>query len=461
MAALKVRGVFHRGWQRVSGYVPTFSVALTLLAVLVESQVVFPVGEAFMALGFHVYLADVAALFTVLALFVRTDAQSNARSRVVVILSLSALVAVGYLARILAIGLKPATVEWKIWLWALPLCAVALVHGTRARWAQWRLIVILVGLVAAVGTVVAVYVLGFQNFSTQRVLDSGGSASFYGSRPISGASALLMVASLPLLMRVRLPDWFKLGAATILGLGIVICQVRAVWLALIAVIITMGIWGVVGRRCSRVLPLVGAVSLAPLVFISTPLLGGPDFLPGNGMQVTSAPSSTSGPTSTEPAVAAGVVVVAGPSSVTDSTSVGWRVELWQSFIEGYSIRPLQLLEGQLMGGSPTEDDPSAQDPCCRTSAHSQLFQVTQMLGLVGTGLVIGVMAMAFRDKSSTLGSDRMAIVAISAYGLVNTWPAWIWLLLGVGMATDSKGQSLLGSDIGYKRAVGPSHFRRD
>lgn len=432
MVELKVQGANQRTWRQASGYLPTVAVAFTLFSVLVESQVVLPADEAFMAWGFHVYLADVAAILTVLALFVRQGAQTNARSRVVVIMSLSALVAVGYLARVLAIGLKPATVEWKIWLWALPLCALGLIHGTNARWSQWRILVILAGLVAALGTVAAVYVFGFQDLSLQRVVDSRGSASFYGSRPITGAGALLMVASLPLLMRLGVASWFKVGAATILGVGIALCQVRAVWLALVAVAIAMGIWGVAGKRCREALPLVGAVLLAPLAFIAPSFLGGSDSLPGNGVQVIPAPTPASSAIADDLGPAVDVVVVAGPSSTTDTTSIGWRIDLWQSYLEGYIDAPLQLVEGHLLGRSPVDDDPRAQDPCCRTSAHSQLFQATQMLGVVGTVLVIAIVSMALLDRSSTLGSDVITLVGITAYGLVNTWPAWVWVILGAG-----------------------------
>jgi hypothetical protein len=393
--------------------VPNGVVTLILLSVLVEHQTVFPVGELFRPFGFHVYWTDAAALAALIVGLAYQPWKRLRASHLIVIGLLFFIVGIGTAAAYFNVGLKTSVVLWRGWLWAVPIVLMSATTGTQSRWRAWKVQILGFAIVDAVFLLMTLALTDFGRISASRA-SMYGSDSFYGSRPLAAASALILVAAIPIAATEFRRPSMRVAICLFLGIAVAFSQIRAVWFALAVTLAVLTLLALRDGTVRSQWPSVLAASLLPALIVLAPLFQGPQLLPGNGAEV------------------GGGAVGAPTSSSSSVGSLHWRIELWQGLIEGMRTKPLQLVTASLGGHSPVDDDPHPQDPCCRTSAHNQLLQTITMVGLIGVAATAFLWVCSWRSRRRLLGPEAAFLWGLLAFGVWNGWPAWTWIFLGAG-----------------------------
>ncbi len=317
-------------------------------------------------------------------------------------LLIGVLVVVGHVTWTANYSWQTATNYWQDWRLMVGFLAFGAAYGT-VRWRSWRVTLLVAGL-----SVAAVQAFGLV---TGNLTQGGGDASFYYYRQISASAALLMIVGM-LILLLDSPVEPRLSAilGSLLGVSIVVCQHRSVWLSL-SVILVLSSMRLFRERSPALAWAPIAATLA--LWVTTLLLAAVarvQLLPGAG--------SDSG--------------ARLPEAAASSGSVEWRLEMWRT-----RLVVARSLDDVLFGGTfgPTMalgPDAMVMNPA--NSAHNLILDQWIMLGLVG------LVAVSVLVVTVLVGSrDRLSLVPVMtwgmlAFGVFYNWPPWFWLLIGVGSA---------------------------
>ncbi len=314
-------------------------------------------------------------------------------------------VVVGHLTWSRAVGWIEADTVWQELRISVGLLLFAVTFGARG-WVRWRWLIVFAGVVTA--ALQLLLILTGRTFST-----SAGEAQFYGHRPFGATFALLMLAAFVILcLEPGIHSKPVTAAAVFLGCSVVLAQHRSVWVSLgvVCALILLRSLRHAEYPSARIPVLVTLAFVA--VAVALPALTPWSLLPGSE-------GGGTGP------------IGSVPAAVTDSDSLSWRWEMWQSRVRT-ARGPLEWLFGAVLG--PTSIiGPQATVRNPGFSAHNLWVDQTTMLGLVGLGLLL---AMFWVGMQSVRRWPELQVFlwGLLAFGLFYNVLAWCYLLLGAAVA---------------------------
>jgi hypothetical protein len=321
---------------------------------------------------------------------------------------LAAMPVIGVIAWTIEVGWAMSISEWAGWQpWVLLTGCIpfALAYG-RQRAFAWQRIVIAVGCALATyqTVVLLLRVVGVSHSQSSVYGD------FYGMRPVTAASATLILVAFIFAVTGRKQMRFQCLIAVYLGISVIVSQHRAAWVAfaVAAVLLLLRAWK--GTETTAVLPLVITGVVAALSILSPTVLG-----------VSLLPTANS--TKQAPGL---------PDVVTSTKSLDWRLQMWETRLTA-PREPTNYLVGGVLGVTPVKT-PGTDVFNPQLNAHSMPVDMYVMFGAVGLGLLSSLVVAATLGRRDPFSPDAISMSAIGAFGLFNNWPHWSWLLLGTALA---------------------------
>ncbi len=293
---------------------------------------------------------------------------------------------------------------WGPWLLSAAFLLFGFTFGRR-RWHEWRWILTVAGVLAAVIQDVGILgkALGIIGSETSRYGD------FYGMRTLHASLALLIVLAFILTLTEEGADRRNAALATFLGVSVVLSQHRSVWVAFTIVTLLMLVRFARHGASKDTWIALGAPFVYLLIANLAPLAG---------LHLL--------PRASESAPERGLA-----DAATSSNSLEWRLEMWRTRLVA-ARDPDHWLFGGVLRVNPVKwPGDGVMNPY--NSAHNMFVDVSVMLGLVGLAVVIALFV-----ASTLLRSDRFDPVAIFLWGLLGYgmfyyWPAWSWVVIGVAL----------------------------
>ena len=356
--------------------------------------------------------SQTAAAFTSYALIaLAAIARFWSRTNGAIIISLLVyltMVILGWLSWDASLGSTRSLDFWQAWLLSASLLAFGLAFA-HSNVSSWRDIVIWVG--------VGVALIQDISLATSRELlaeklSTAGAAQFYGVRPIGASVAMLIVIAFTAALYKPLPSPWGALIPSFLGINVVLSQHRSVWVAMTVTVVLILLNG---RTIPQARLALTSIAITA-VFLVASLLG-----PLVGVSLL--------PTSRVSGAGAGAGL---PEVVSSSSSLEWRLEMWQSRLTA-PRSPLEWLSGGSFGVTPIRvPGEGVMNPSF--SAHNQYVELITMLGVLGLVLAVGLVVAAIVRSGGPLPWVWTSLCALVVYGLFYSWPVWSWLLVGIGLA---------------------------
>jgi hypothetical protein len=317
-------------------------------------------------------------------------------------------IAMGFLTWQLQEGSAIASNYWSQWLTALAMLLIGLAYGHRVWW-LWRRIIV----------VYATAIAGFQLLllaaDWRQSGPLGGPAAFYGSRPVSASLALIMVvAAVMALSETGLGVKARNALVTFLGVSAVVAQNRSAWAALIVALVLLVVRYARQRAPIRQWWGVPAVSGFFLFAAVSPFATRVTLLPGGSQQGS-----------------------ALPDSFESTGTMSWRLDMWESRLEQHRS-VVEWLVGGVFGKTPVWG-PGSTVMNASISGHSIYVDLLTMLGLLGLVAFVALVYLGVTGNGGSAAEMPIVILAGLTYGFFYAWPALIWSVLGVAVASRRAG----------------------
>lgn len=357
--------------------------------------------------------SQTAAVFTSYALVALAIAAKFWRRTsswiVTAVVAYTGLVVLGWLSWGASLGSSRSLDFWQAWVLSAALLLFGLAFA-QSNVSSWRDILIWSGVSVAM---VQDLSLGTSRDLLAQKLSTAGAAEFYCARPIGASVAMLMLVAFAAALYKPLPAPWGWLVPSFLGINVVLSQHRSVWVAtaVLCVLILLNLRHLPQARQALVSILISAGFLSASLL--SPLLG-VSLLPTS--RISSAGGSGGGL----------------PDVISSSSSLAWRLEMWESRLTA-SRSPLEWLSGGSFGVTSVRvPGQGVMNPSL--SAHSQYVDLVTMLGLIGLLVAMGLMVTAIVASRLPLPWVSATLCAVTAYGIFYSWPVWSWVLVGVGLA---------------------------
>lgn len=328
---------------------------------------------------------------------------------------------IGFLTWLAATDSNIATNTWREWLLASAFLVFGIAMG-RQRWPSWQWVfVVLAALLAA-------YQLLALIFARDRLAEVlSGPGEFYSDRPMSAGLALLLVLGYIVLLARPAAAVTPLIAsgAGLFGISAVLSQHRSVWIAAGVALVLLA-WMALRR---------GGYGVAWFVALLSPLAYAVASL------VLSATVSFSLLPSGSIKSVGGVGV---PEAATNTATLSWRLDMWQSRLTA----PRSLMDwltGGVFGVNPVKW-PGTGVMNGYVSGHNMIVDTLTMYGLLGVIVLVGMFWLALAPRGADLGPDRIFLGALLAFAVFYTAPPWSWVVLGVALSA-ATGRSTAGQAV--------------
>ncbi len=351
---------------------------------------------------------------------------------------------------IAADGLQSGLNHQRPWIYAFTALIFGIAFG-RAHWRTWRLIIVSVALLIALVQVIALFILGWAYGFADSTVAYG---AFYGTRPLGADAALIMVlALLVALTATKWPIWLRVFVVVILGLSCIWSQDRSVWLSLVFALLVYMITSV-RNRASRWGMMVSAGLLGVLALASViPVLTGFSILPVNTNAIRSVDAQTTGNGKDYSVPLAPVYGEVKIKSVLDDASgspalstgtLDYRLSMWKSRLEADRSITGWILGETLEPNSLSGPDSGVIRP--DVTSHSEPVEDLVRGGILGMLCILGLFVTALARRKKSPPDAWIFMWALIPFGLLYSWPAWTWMILGLCVAnqlrTRAKTQSL-------------------
>lgn len=392
---------------------PRASITLVLVLAVLEGSREWPVTFGTSIGSINVGWADVVTALMGSVALARLAWRQIVRPARGGILGMTAIVGVGLVSWMLILGLQPAVNFWRPWTFPVA-AALYAVSAPRLGKSGGLRPFVWAGVLASLTQVLGIARRGFGSNMDDVVVNG----VLVSARPINAGVALIMLIGMIVLLldgrKLSLP---KILLASWFALSVVLAQHRSVWVAA----------AVAGLLVVRAL-----VSTSRQRLVTGTLAG--------------LGAAAAGLAVAEVVRSQQQLSVAASSTVT----LDWRFENWTEKLTTERSTP-EWLVGSAFGPTPLSD-PQA-NVLFKVSSHSIYVETIATLGLVGLGLLVLVVVGAIRSSRRST-PERVAVLALLAFGLFYQLPGVAWLVIGVAIAGSASAGR--GADNGIRRASGPS-----